>query len=110
MIVWGAWPTDRVEIRGDLRASAADPGSERLVCAGCGGVVANRKPAWGVTLFYGDIFDPPITPDHHVHYAERIFDIADGLPKFADLPERLGGGGAMAAEPAASGFVARPDA
>ncbi|MEM8755331.1 MAG: GFA family protein [Pseudomonadota bacterium] len=106
MIVWGAWASDNVEIVGDVRHSTADPGSERLVCASCGGAVANRKPAWGVTLFYGDFFDgPPLKPDHHVHYGERIYAMADGLPKFVDLPARLGGGGAMAAEPAATGFA-----
>ena len=31
----------------------------------------------------------------HVHYQERVLDIADDLPKFANLPEMFGGTGEM---------------
>lgn len=29
----------------------------------------------------------------HVHYDEKVLSIADGLPKYADMPAELGGSG-----------------
>jgi hypothetical protein len=32
-------------------------------------------------------------PQLHVHYQEAVLKLADGLPKFRDLPQELGGSG-----------------
>jgi hypothetical protein len=32
-------------------------------------------------------------PAVHVHYQEAVLEIADGLPKFRDLPREMGGSG-----------------
>lgn len=41
----------------------------------------------------------PFAPDYHVHYTSRVVgSVADGTPKFADLPAEAGGTGAMVAE------------
>jgi len=32
-------------------------------------------------------------PGFHVHYAETVHPMKDGLPKFKDLPEEAGGTG-----------------
>ena len=34
-----------------------------------------------------------VQPTAHVHYRERVLDIADDLPKFSDVPEAFGGTG-----------------
>ena len=34
-------------------------------------------------------------PGAHVHYAQSILPIKDGLPKFKDFPKELGGSGKM---------------
>lgn len=35
---------------------------------------------------------PELTPTAHVHYAERIMDIADDLPKYVDFLAPYGSG------------------
>lgn len=37
-----------------------------------------------------------LEPQLHIHYGERVVDIADALPKFKDLPEPFGGSGELA--------------
>ena len=43
-------------------------------------------------------------PAFHIFYAERVMDVADGLPKFAQMPEQFGGSGEQIAEPEKSGW------
>jgi hypothetical protein len=38
-------------------------------------------------------------PAAHLFYSERVMDVADGLPKFADMPEEYGGTGTLIEEP-----------
>jgi hypothetical protein len=37
-------------------------------------------------------------PAFHVHYAETVLHIRDGLPKFKDMPKEVGGSGATLPE------------
>lgn len=73
-----------------------DGKARRVHCKKCGGAVMTEIPAAGLV----DVYAPTIpgfkfTPEAHVHYAKRIIDMADGLPKFKDMPEQAGGSGAM---------------
>lgn len=105
MTAFAGFPAEAVTITGETIQSSHRGQSGRVACAACGGAVANLKPDWGVTVVYATMFpDMPFLPALHLHYAERVMDIADGLPKFADFPERLGGTGAMAAEPDATQY------
>ena len=44
-------------------------------------------------------------PAFHIYYEERVMDMADGLKKFATMPEAFGGSGELVEEPAASGWT-----
>jgi hypothetical protein len=39
-------------------------------------------------------------PGFHCYYGEGVLEMADGLPKYADLPSALGGSGRRLDEPA----------
>tara|TARA_B100000700_G_scaffold158836_1_gene176040 strand:- start:85 stop:552 length:468 start_codon:yes stop_codon:yes gene_type:complete len=102
------WPKDKVEITGDLIVSNKDPVSERMTCSKCGGCLANGKPTLNMVAVYSQTLADSgfkYVPDFHIFYDERVIDIADGLPKFNDLPETFGGSGNQVNEPEHSGWV-----
>ena len=70
--------------------------SHRSFCKQCGGHVMNERPALGMNSIYVRL-DPPLDqqPSLHVYYAEKTLSIADGLPKYKDVPEEFGGSGAV---------------
>lgn len=111
---WALWPDAAVSVpRGadGLLAFDRQGGggpSTRTSCARCGGALFNRKPLFGMTVVYamtlhgsGFVFEPTF----HCYYGERVLDVADGLPKFEDLPARLGGSDEQVEEPAATAFL-----
>lgn len=109
---WAIWPDDAVEfIEGrehliSFTLNQEGEISNRLTCKVCGGGVANIKPAISMTVVYPmtlDGSDYVFSPTMHIHYSERALDFNDGLPKFSDLPEELGGSGNTVEEPAVSG-------
>jgi hypothetical protein len=68
--------------------------SNRKWCKTCGGHVYIDHPPMGVVdipavLIKGLDFQPGF----HVHYQESVHKMKDGLPKFKDLPEAVGGSG-----------------
>lgn len=78
--------------------------SERTWCSCCGGHVFTVHPQMGLidvprAIIEGLKFEPVF----HVNYQETIKPIADGLPKFKDLPEPAGGSGEMINERALAG-------
>ena len=66
--------------------------SERQYCTKCGGHLMTAHPVWGLIDVYAAIL-PSLTfePGVHVHYAETVLPIKDGLPKFKDVPGVFGG-------------------
>src|SRR5262245_28644461 len=72
------------------------PFSQRQYCKRCGGHLMNRHPTVGlVDVYAATIPDFKFTPGVHVNYAETVLPMRDGLPKFKDFPEPLGGSGQM---------------
>ena len=64
----------------------------RDFCRTCGGHVMSRLPAFGlIDVFAATIPDFPFRPQLHVHYAETVLPMRDGLPKLRDFPAELGG-------------------
>lgn len=110
---WAIWPDAMVKVAAgqdqlvEFNRQGADGPSARVSCKRCGGAVFNRKPKIGMTVVYAMTLDGSglvFEPSFHCFYGEGVLHIADGLPKFADLPAALGGSGERFDEPAGSGF------
>lgn len=68
--------------------------SIRKWCKVCGGHVFIEHPAIGVVDVPAALIQEfDFSPEFHVHYQEAVQRIADGLPKFKDLPAQAGGSG-----------------
>ena len=90
------WPTDDVTVaRGEdnLGVYVRTEASLRHFCKDCGAAVFIRHPEMGMTdVPAGSVEDLDYKPSIHVHYAERVMDVRDGLPKFAAMPAADGTG------------------
>ncbi len=107
---WARWPREAVTVTdGEELIHEYDTGtSARQWCKRCGSALMNRKPD-GIVVVYAmalAISNYVHEPAIHIHYRERVFDVADGLPKFAELPTERGGSGRTIAEPGRSGMPA----
>jgi hypothetical protein len=68
--------------------------SERKWCSKCGGHLFTNHPTMGLVDVPAVVIeDFAFEPGFHVHYQESVHPIADGLPKFRDLPQEAGGSG-----------------
>ena len=110
---WALWPDAAVEVTGggeellEFNRQGGDGPSGRSSCRRCGGAVFNRKPHFGMTVVYAmTLADSELAfePTFHCYYGEGVLHLADGLPKFADLPENLGGTGERLDEPPSTGM------
>lgn len=110
---WAIWPDAMVEVvagrdrLGEFNKQGPDGPSGRSFCTRCGGAVFNRKPKIGMTVVYAMTLDGSgvaFEPTFHCFYAEGVLHMADGLPKFEDLPAPFGGSGKQIQEPARTGI------
>jgi hypothetical protein len=68
--------------------------SHRQFCRICGGHLMTKHPAWNlIDVYAATIPDLAFQPQLHVHYAEKVMAIRDGLPKMKDVPKEMGGSG-----------------
>lgn len=96
------WKPENVSVtrgRENLAEFQKSETSRRQYCRICGGHLMTVHPAWDLVDVYAAVlpglrFEPAL----HVNYAERVVPMADGLPKFADLPEEMGGSGKILTE------------
>ncbi len=73
--------------------------SQRQYCALCGGhLMTNHPPLGLVDVFTATLPSLAFSPAVHVNYAETVLPMADGLPKFKDVPAEFGGSGEFVAE------------
>ena len=106
MMAWSAWPADAVTVKGETRTVTQCDATHRVTCVNCGGKIMGIKPQDGVNVLFPSVLagsGAPFEPMGHMYYDQRMLDIDDGLPKFADKPEALGGSGRMSDAPARSG-------
>src|SRR5262249_30844975 len=68
--------------------------SLRKFCDRCGGHLLTEHPHWNLLDVYTAVI-PKVRPQPpvHMHYAETVLPIKDGLPKMRDLPKEMGGSG-----------------
>ncbi len=96
------WKVDAVSVTSGaehIRTFKKTEQVDRQFCNLCGGHLMNRIPSVGLV----DIFAPTLPtlefePTIHIHYAETVLPIRDGLPKMKDLPAEVGGSGDVIAE------------
>ncbi len=70
------------------------PVSYRKWCTQCGGHLFTDHPTMGLVDVYAAMLPKlAFQPGVHVHYQESVLRIADGLPKFKDMPSEMGGSG-----------------
>lgn len=73
--------------------------SDRQFCNKCGGHLMTGHPTLGMTdVRAGVIPDVAFQPVVHLHYAETVLPIKDGLPKLRDFPAAAGGSGELMPE------------
>ena len=68
--------------------------SHRKFCTQCGGHVMNERSSLGLNSIYlGLVPDLDQQASLHVYYEEKTLSVADGLPKYKDVPSEFGGSG-----------------
>ena len=73
--------------------------SDRQHCRQCGGHIMTGHPSLGFTDVYAaKLPTVRFEPSVHLHYAQAVLPIRDGLPKLKDFPAEVGGSGAMVPE------------
>jgi hypothetical protein len=91
------WPTADVRVvkgADGLGLFKRTEASHRQFCSSCGSPVLVIHPAIGMTdVPAGSISGLDYKPALHVHYAEKVLQVRDGLPKFKDFPKDFGGSG-----------------
>ena len=96
------WPATAVRVvRGaeHLGTYQRTPASHRKFCTLCGTAVMVDHPGLGmVDVPAGRVPGLDFRPAVHVHYAERVMPVRDGVPKFRDFPKDFGGSGEMLPE------------
>ena len=105
---FAAWPNENVTISGPTITSEVSSQTRRMSCANCGGTVMTLKPENGMSIVFPSTLigrGHNFLGSFHIFYGARSMDVADGLPKFDDLPEDFGGSGLMIPEPHASGWL-----
>ena len=73
--------------------------SQRKYCSKCGGHLMTNHPTLGlVDVFAATLPTLAFAPGVHIHYAETVLPMKDGLPKMKDVPKEFGGSGDIVAE------------
>ena len=75
---------------------------KKYVCPDCGEVMYNTS-AFGLRVIdlelvkkgNGGVAPEELQPTAHLNYEDRVKDVEDDLPKFADLPAEFGGSGVV---------------
>ena len=91
------WPPDSVRVTRGAESVGhyqKTPNSDRQYCTQCGGhLMANHPPFNLVDVYAATLPTLKFAPALHVHYAEAVLPMRDGLPKMKDFPKDLGGSG-----------------
>lgn len=91
------WKPEALEITrgaGNIATFEKTPASHRKWCRRCGGHLFTAHPAMGLVDVYAALLpDLPFEPQVHVHYAEAVLRVHDGVTKLKDVPEEMGGSG-----------------
>ena len=88
------WAPEAVRITKGVESVGSFGKTKKTVrkwCQACGGHLLTERPLWLVTEVPAAVLpDLPFGPAVHLHYAETVLRIRDGLPKQKDLRAELG--------------------
>ena len=100
MVAAAIFAAEQVEYRGELvqiTVTRRPDATPRLICASCGTKVINVPHASVRTVLPSLCEDGSwFRPTMHMHWQERVIDVADALPKYLDFPAEFGGSGKLA--------------
>ena len=105
---WCLWAADNVSLSGPTVQSDKNDESHRVSCGKCGGALVNIKPGKDIVAVYAmSLAESALSfePTFHIFYGERVFDMADGLPKWKTVPTSFGGDGVAMPEPDKTGWI-----
>jgi hypothetical protein len=87
------WTSGRVKVtRGEPGVFHKTDSSYRQFCRTCGGHLMTAHPRFDlIDVYAATLPSLELVPELHVHYQESVLPLRDGLPKFRDLPEEMGG-------------------
>jgi hypothetical protein len=95
------WKTENVRHEGNAipRPLQKDGDSDRQFCTRCVGHIMTYHSAFGLTDVHAAVL-PRVTFTQviHLHYAEIVLPMKDGLPKLRDFPVEAGGSGEVVPE------------
>jgi hypothetical protein len=93
-ILWEAAKVRVVRGAENIGGYAKTEMSDRQFCTSCGGHLMTGHPTLGFTDVYASIL-PSVAfrPVVHLHYAQTVLPVRDGLPKLRDFPAEVGGSG-----------------
>ena len=79
----------------NLNKFALNEGHDRTWCKKCGGhLLTDHTNTYGIIDVYSSVLENfEFKPTAHVNYESTILPMKDGLPKFKDFPEDMGGSG-----------------
>jgi len=96
------WPPEAVKVTKGEEYVATYHKTEmsfRQYCRLCGGhLMTAHPPLKMIDVFAATIPGLTFAPQVHVHYAETVLAIRDGLPKLKDFPAEFGGSGDVVSE------------
>lgn len=73
--------------------------TDRQFCTRCGGHIINDHPELGLLDVPASTLPTlAFVPSVHLHYAQAVLKIRDGLPKLREFPIEAGGSGELIAE------------
>jgi hypothetical protein len=96
------WKPDALKVTqgaDDIGTYNKTPNSYRKWCKSCGGHLFTQHPGFDLIDVYAALI-PTFSYEAsvHVNYAESVLPVRDGLPKFRDFPQEMGGSGINVAE------------
>lgn len=91
------WPAAAVKVttgEGLIGTFAKTEFSHRQYCTRCGGHIMVAHPSMDLTDVCASMIPSlDFKPTMHLHYAETVLPMKDGLPKLKDFPKEAGGSG-----------------
>jgi hypothetical protein len=102
LVAFALWEAAKVTVvRGSeyVGGYAKTEVSDRQFCTRCGGHLMTGHPTLGFTDVHASILPSlDFKPVVHLHYAQTVLPVRDGLPKLRDFPAEVGGSGEFLAE------------